>query len=87
MILRVCSFKWHAQSFSSSFNGGEISSLRSETSNVVIRVSVPNNDSQLIFVPNNDTLAKFNGIHTFKKKKSFFMFPVGNQAKVSLTLL
>ena len=87
MILGVCSFKWYDQGLSSSCNGEEISGLRSRTSSVVIRSSFPNNDSQPFFVPNNDTLTKFNRKHILFKKKRFSMFPVGNQAKVSLTLL
>ena len=86
-ILRVCSFKWYDHGLSSSRNSGEISGLRSGTSSVVIRSSFPNNDSQPFFVPNNDTLTKFKGKHISLKKKPFFMFPVGNQAKVSLALL
>ena len=53
-------------------NGGDISGLRKGPASVFVRVHFPNNNSQLIFDPNNNTLAKFKLIYLFQEKKRFF---------------
>ena len=53
-------------------NGGDISGLREGPESVVVRVHFPNNNSQLIFDPNNNTPTKFKQIYLFQEKKRFF---------------
>jgi hypothetical protein len=52
-------------------NGGDISGLRKGPASVVVRVHFPNNNSQLIFDPNNNT-SKIQANLSFSRKKRFF---------------
>ena len=55
IIFRVSSFKWCTNSFSLICNGREIIGLRLSPAFVVISDTFPNYNSQLNFVPNNNT--------------------------------
>ena len=68
-------------------NGGDISGLRKGPASVVVRVHFPNNNSQLIFDPNNNTPAKFKLIYLFQEKKRFFTFLVRYTGKMSVVIL
>ena len=68
-------------------NGGDISGLRKGPASVVVRVHFPNNNTQLIFDPNNNTLAKFKLIYLFQEKNVFFTFLIRNTGKMSVAIL
>jgi hypothetical protein len=58
----------------------EISGLRWRSSPVIIRYRFPNNDTQLFFVPNNDTLTKYMQKNYFYWKSLFFTSPMRKSA-------
>ena len=72
IILGVSSFEWWNNHLELMCNGGDISGLRKGPASVFVRVHFPNNNSQLIFDPNNNTLAKSKLIYLFQEKKRFF---------------
>ena len=71
IILGVSSFEWWNNHLESMCNGGDISGLREGPASVVVRVHFPNNNSQLIFDPNNNTPTKFKQIYLFQEKCFF----------------
>ena len=87
MIVGIWAFKWYNSDLFFQHYSGEISGLRSGTSNVVIRGSFPNNDTKPIFVPNNDTPAKFKQNNYLFRKTTFSCFLSGKPTKTLPAIL